>query len=219
MSAKDLISNEIPALFPTMRTSEALTLMDELKVNALPLIENGQFICLLTEKELLLVPDANEPLGTPIGFSLSVRLTTHIFDILDRMTQSDFDILPVVGEDNEYKGAITRKNVLRSMAQLFDTATPGAVIHLEMNHHDFVLSELARLAEQNNTRIINVFTYPDYVSGRLQVFMKVDQDDATYFLRSLERFSYNVVAHYQRDLITDEVMQRRLDELLYYIEM
>lgn len=219
MSAKDLISNEIPVIGPSNTPIEILSLMEELKVNALPLTEEGIFRCLLSEKELLGRPDPNTPVGTPLGFSLSIRETAHLFDALDRMSQSDLDILPVVSDNNRYVGSITRTTILRQVAIVCDASMPGAIVRLEINQHDFVLSELARIAEQNNARIINLFTYPDYISGKLQVLIKVDQEDATYFMRSLERFNYIVIAHYHHDGITDEVMQQRIDELLYYIEM
>lgn len=219
MSAKDLISNEIPVLTPALRISEALVLMDELKVNALPLAENGRFLTLVTERNLLLAPDLEEEIGTPPGFPISVSENAHLFDILNRITQSEADILPVVDENSNYKGAIPRIMVLRQLAQYCDVTSPGAIIRLEMNPADFILSEIARLAEQNNTRIINFFSFTDFVSGKLQVFIKVDREDPTHLLRSLERFSYQVIETYMHDQIMDDAMQRRIEELLYYIEM
>lgn len=219
MLAKDLLSNEIPVLSATTSVKDALLLMDEFRVNVLPLVDNSNFVCLLSEKELLGAPDPLALLGTPVGFSLSVKEQTHLFDALDRFTQSEFDLLPVIDNDNNYKGSITRKTILKQLAIYCDSSTLGSIIHIELNQHDFILSEIARLAEQNNAHIINVFTYIDNRSNKLKLFIKVDQENAMNFLRSLERFNYNVVAHYHKNEITNELMQQRIDELLYYLEM
>ena len=219
MSAKDLISKEISPLTPDTTISDALELMEELKVNALPLVEEGTFRALLTEKELSESPDPSAPAASLQGSLLAVRTQAHLLEMLDRFAQSEADLLPVISDNNEYVGVITRKTLLNRLATICDTTSPGALIQIEMMPDDYVLSDIARLAEQNNARILNLFTYPDPVSGKLQVLLKVDQEDATYFLRSLERFNYRIVAHYHHDDITDELIRQRLEELIYYIEM
>ena len=203
MPAKDLISKEIPILLPSSTATQALSMMDELKVNALPLTDEGRYICLISDKELFEYSNKNIPIGMPMGFTMSIHESAHLFDALDRMTQSEFDILPVVEGDNRYIGSITRTQLLRQLAIVCDASVPGAIVRLEMNQHDFVLSEIAHLAEQNNARIVNVFTFPDHISGKMQILIKIDQEDATGFMRSLERFNYVVTAHYHHDRISD----------------
>lgn len=219
MSAKDLISKEISPLSPNTSIREALAGMDELKVNALPLVSDTRFISLLTQKELLEQADSSLPVSSVSGIPLSIREQAHLFDALDRIVQSESDILPVISGEGRYLGSVTTHTLLRQLALVCDASTPGAVILLEMLPQDYVLSELARLAEQNNARIINVLTYPDTTSGMLRVLLKVDQEDATYLLRSLERFNYRIIADYHRQNISDEQMKQRLEELIYYIEM
>ena len=219
MSAKDLISKEISPLSPSTSISEALARMDELKVNALPLVSNSRFVSLLTHKELLNQADDTQPVSSVSGSSLSIREQTHLFDALDRMVQSESDILPVISAEGKYLGSVSTRILLQQLALVCDASIPGAVILLEMRPHDYVLSELARLAEENNTHIINVLTYPDTSTGMLRVLLKVDQEDATYLLRSLERFNYHIIADYHRQNLSDEQMKQRLAELIYYIEM
>ena len=82
-----------------------------------------------------------------------------------------------------------------------------------------MLSEIALIAEQNNARIINFFSYIEEKSGNMQFFMKINLEDATPILRSLERFNYKVISYYQQNNVADDIMQQKLDELLYLIEM
>lgn len=219
MSAKDLISKEISPLSPNTSISEALARMDELKVNALPVVSNTRFVSLLTHKELLKQADDSQPVSSVSGTTLSIGEQTHLFDALDRMVQSESDILPVIAADGKYVGSVSTRILLHQLALVCDASIPGAVILLEMRPRDYVLSELARLAEENNTHIINVLTYPDTTTGMLRVLLKVDQEDATYLLRSLERFNYHIIADYHHQTLSDEQMKQRLAELIYYIEM
>ncbi|MDO5570992.1 MAG: CBS domain-containing protein [Bacteroidales bacterium] len=219
MLAKDLISNDTPTLFPDMTVIQAITIMEEFKINSLPLIESGEYICLVSDKQLLEIADHNQEIGYPTGFSLSVKDSNHIFDVLDIFSQSNLDILPVVDENNKYLGSINDKTLLKELANICYASSPGAIIQLEINRQDLMISELGRLAEQNNARIINIFTYPDKQNDKLQVFVKVDLENAIDYLRGLERFHYNVIAHYHHEGITDEAAKHRIEELLYYIEM
>ncbi|MEG0949398.1 MAG: CBS domain-containing protein [Bacteroidales bacterium] len=219
MSAKDLISKEIYPLSPSTTIREALRFMDELKINALPLVRDDIYLSLLTEKELLDQTDAELPVASITGIPVAIREESHLFDALDRITQNDSDILPVIKDDSIYIGSISRQTILQQLALVCDASAPGAVILLEMPPQDYVLSDLARIAEQNNARIINVLTYPDTSTGMMRILVKVDQEDATYLLRSLERFNYHIIADYHHQSIADEMMKQRLDELLYYIEM
>ncbi|MGL4293001.1 MAG: CBS domain-containing protein [Bacteroidales bacterium] len=219
MSAKDLISKEISPIAPHTTIKEALGFMDKLKVNALPLVENNIFCALISRRELTEHPDPNRFVRELTGIPLSIRSDSHLFEALDRITQGETDLLPVICNNNHYLGAITNRSLLNRLSVITNATAPGAVILLEMPPSDYVLSDLARLAEQNNARIINLLTYPEITTGMLQIILKVDQEDATYFLRSLERFNYRIVSHYQHNSLSDEMMKDRLEELLYYIDM
>lgn len=219
MSIKELISREITPLKPQCLVKEALEMMDEWKVNTLPVVDNDIFVYLLTEKNLSDEINPSLPVSNIQGKHFCIHEQSHLFDLLHIMSQNELDLLPVVNDSNHYLGFITAKALLKQLAVICDAETPGAIIQMEMHHRDFMLSDLAHIAEQNNAHIMNLFTYPDKKTGKLQILVKVDQEDATYFLRSLERFNYRVIAHYHHDSMTDELIQQRMEELLYYIEM
>ncbi|MDR2844004.1 MAG: hypothetical protein LBV57_05085 [Candidatus Symbiothrix sp.] len=93
----------------------------------------------------------------------------------------------------------------------------GATIVLEMNPENYLLSHIAHLIEQNNAQLLNAVSLLE--NGRQIVVLNIDAEDATNVIRSLERFEYNVIDCRQKQQLTDETMQKRLDELIYYLEL
>jgi GDP-D-mannose dehydratase len=97
----------------------------------------------------------------------------------------------------------------------------GAWIVLEMNPADYVLSQIVHLIEQNNAKVWHVFSYMEEETSRQTVLLRIDLEDASPVVRSLERFNYTVIYHSQKQRFTlaDETMRNRLDELMYYLEL
>ena len=49
--------------------------------------------------------------------------------------------------------------------------------------------------------------------------LRIDREDATPVLRSLERFDYRVLSCYQLHSAMDDRIEQRIKELMYYLEM
>jgi hypothetical protein len=95
----------------------------------------------------------------------------------------------------------------------------GALIVLEINPCDYSLSQIAHLVEQNNAKVLHVFSYMEEETSKQIVSLKIDLEDASNVLRSFERFNYTVRYFMQKQPLNDETMQNRLDELVYYLEL
>jgi len=109
--------------------------------------------------------------------------------------------------------------LVEKFAEITDTDSNGALIALELNPQDYDLSNIARLVESNNCKILSLFSHPIKETGKLVVMMKIDSEDASAVLRSFERFNYSVVYHFQKQGLTDEIQRKRLEELMYYLQM
>ncbi|MDL2256935.1 hypothetical protein LJC06_01860 [Bacteroidales bacterium OttesenSCG-928-I14] len=115
------------------------------------------------------------------------------------------------------------------MAALNDTITQlnnltplnseGSWIALEISPQDFLLSHMTHTVEQNSARVVCVFPYWEEETSKTLLLVKIDLEDASNVIRSLERFDYTVRYCFQRKAITDETARERLDELMYYLEM
>ena len=66
MLARELISDEIPALKTSDTGNMALELMEEYKLTELPIVNNTDFLGLITENDILDFDDPNAPIGNHI---------------------------------------------------------------------------------------------------------------------------------------------------------
>jgi hypothetical protein len=94
----------------------------------------------------------------------------------------------------------------------------GAWIVLEVNPDDYVLSQIVHLAEQNNAKVLHVFSYMEEETSKQLILLKIDLEDASAVLRSFERFNYTVRYYWQKQA-NDETLHNRINELMYYLEM
>jgi alpha-D-ribose 1-methylphosphonate 5-triphosphate diphosphatase PhnM len=108
---------------------------------------------------------------------------------------------------------------MEKLNEISNMGNEGALIVLEINPHDYLLSQVIHLVEQNNAKVIHVFSCMEEETSKQIVILKIDLEDASPILRSFERFNYTVRYYIQKQVLTDETMRTRLDELMYYLEM
>jgi alpha-D-ribose 1-methylphosphonate 5-triphosphate diphosphatase PhnM len=110
-------------------------------------------------------------------------------------------------------------SLTEKLNDISNSGNEGAFIVLEINPRDYLLSQIIHLVEQNNANVIHVFSYMEEETSKQIVILKIDLEDASPVLRSFERFNYTVRYYIQKQMLSDETMRNRLDELMYYIEM
>lgn len=94
-----------------------------------------------------------------------------------------------------------------------------SLIVLDVSVVDYTLTEIARLVEDNNARIIRLEVLPIKDGSNLLVSLKLNVGDISAVLRSFERFSYNVVYYFMKEGEINDTYEDRLKELLHYLEM
>ena len=87
MTARDVITDEIPPLIHTDSGEKALRWMEEFKVSHLPVLKNGNFVGLISETEILDRKDLDRTLDVlfdhlPRPYVLD---TVHVFEVLAKM--------------------------------------------------------------------------------------------------------------------------------------
>ena len=73
----------------------------------------------------------------------------------------------------------------------------SCIIQLEMGTYDYSLSEIARIVEENDAKIVGL-TIDDNPEdlGRIVVTLLVNQPESGAIVKSFERYNYNVVGIY-----------------------
>lgn len=117
---------------------------------------------------------------------------------------------------NQIKSFVTPQNP-EEFLELADQEQ--SLIILDVPLKDYTLTEIARLVEDNNARIIRLETLPLNDGISLLVSLRMDVIDVSAVLRSFERFSYNVIYYFMREGELNETYEDRLKELMHYLDM
>lgn len=219
MLVKDFLTKDIPVLKSFDTVEYGLGLMDDFKLKHLPLIEDGLYRCLVSEKELLSLSGSKSTVGEAVLFAPSVTESNHLLEALALVARYKLSFLPVILPSGEYVGGITSDGLLNAISDFTNAEAEGSIIMLEVLPLDYSLSDIARLVESNHSHIISMLSHTDKVTGRLLISIKIDLEDASPVIRSFERFNYTVLYYFMKKGMVDDLLEQRMSELMYYINM
>lgn len=219
ITAEHIINREIPVLHPQDAPADALSLMDQFRVADLPVVEGKRFLGMVSETSLSgadRIGIQSGPLKNGIPLN-RVKPQDHILDVLRTASTSHLTVIPVVGDEDQYMGAITLEDLVEHMSLLQGAGQPGGIIVLEMNSKDYSLQQIARIVEENDAKILSTSMH-EPEPGIVELHLKVNQPDLNPILQSLNRFNYAVKASYQEPEYTEN-LQKRYDELMRFLNI
>ncbi|MBX7202026.1 MAG: CBS domain-containing protein, partial [Bacteroidia bacterium] len=196
MLASALISDTIPPLRTSDTGIKALNWMDEFKVSHLPIVNNHELLGVVSDTDILDLNAPEEPLGNhPLSlFRPFVYENEHIYEVLKLVAKMQLTIVPVLDAENNYLGNISLRSLVEHFADMTAVTNPGGVIILELNAHDFVLSQIARIVEENDAKILSLYIDEISDSTRLELTIKVNREDIRGILQSFARHNIPVKA-------------------------
>lgn len=220
MIARQLVSENILPLKTSDTGTIALKWMDENKVSHLPIVNSGNYVGLISEKDILDLNDYEQVLG---NHSLSldqvfVRDTQHIYEIIELFEKHLLSILPVVDNNDIYIGSITTQSLLTYLSSSFSVNMPGGVIVLEMSQNDYSLTEISNIVESNGAKILSCFLGSHTNSTFLEVIIKLSTTEMDAILQTFARYNYIVKATFG-DHEDVEDMKDRYDSLMNYLNI
>ena len=218
MIASELISYDIPPLKLSDTGTKALDWMEEFKTNELPILDNNEYVGLIGEAEILDRNDIEESISAyNLTFSTpSVKSNKHLFEVIAMIVQHDVTILPVVDLEDQYIGVVTIKNILHHFSKAISVANPGSIVTLEINLRDYSLSEIARMVESDDAKILASFITSHADSTKLEVTLKINKTEISRILHTFERFNYTVLASYNESEYQKD-MQTKYDEFMRFL--
>jgi Mg/Co/Ni transporter MgtE len=211
----------LPPLKGTDDAHKAIVWMEEFRCNYMPVIEDNKLLGFISE-EIIFEKNEIDKLVRDfdlVGQQCYVHLDTHFYDILKVAGEHNLQMVAVVNEELVYCGVITVQDTLTSFAQTAAVQLPGGILVLSMNHIDYSLAEIARLVEENHAKILSSILKEDPLDpNKIRLTLKINQQDLSRVVATLERFSYKVIGRYQEAKpATGE--KDRIDMLLRYLDI
>lgn len=220
MLAAELIDPMLPALKPTDSVGQALDWMQEHRIGQLVLTDQGDYRGVVSEELLLDVPDSDRPLSNVMRLfeQIVVQEDQHLLEIMGLIIQNRMEVVAVVNEGREFTGTISANELLKQFAQELGVQEAGAILILSLNERDYSMSEISRLVESNNVKIISsYFSSAAYgMPDRSRLTLKLNRRDITPVISTLERFGYKIESAFANAPV-ESIDQERLDSLLRYL--
>lgn len=220
MLAIEMVADTIPPVHTSDSIQKVVDRMAEFRVRHLPIVNEEQFLGLLSEEDFIEETDYSVPIG-----SLALTLINpyvfenqHIYDTMRLFHEQQLTVVPVLSANKNYTGLISINAMISYFAQLTSSADPGGIIVLEISNKNNSLAHMAQVVESDNAQILSSYvrSFPD--STKLEVTLKVNKLDISNITATFLRYGYEVRATFNHTDHDDGSMDR-YDSLMNYLNM
>lgn len=221
MVAVDLISDNIPPLKTSDTGQTALNWMEIFRISHLPIVNNLDFLGLISDTDIYDMNQPEEPIGNHELTLLKpyVKDHQHIFEVIGLAARLKLTVVPVLDDNNHYLGVITISDLVRNIAAISSMDQPGGIIVLEMVERDYSLTQISQIIESNNIKVLSMYITSPADSTRLEVTLKVNATDLLAVIRTFERYNYDVKTWITENDSLEKFYSERFDLLMKYLNM
>lgn len=195
MLAKELISDDISHLITSDTGMMALSMMEEYKVRHLPIVNSETLLGLISEDDILEMPDPEAAIGS-LRLSVQTPYVTDnqfIYDVFKELSKQRLTLMPVVDSSKRYIGSINLLDIVESISSFTAVNQLGGVIVLKVNQYDYSLSQIAQIVESNDAKILSLYVLNNSDNAELEVIIKVNRMDINSIIQTFERYNYSII--------------------------
>jgi hypothetical protein len=127
-------------------------------------------------------------------------------------------VLPVLDEKQNFLGSIPLAALLKEFSLLVAIHDQGGVIVLEMNEHDYSMTQIAQIIEGNDGKILSCYLNNIENSTRVELTIKTNKEDLSGILQTFGRYNYTIKASFYQAEFKDDI-KNRFDSFMNYINM
>jgi len=221
MIAKQLITDLASVVNTNNTGSDVLYFMDEDKLSYLPVVNQGNYLGLISEMHVFNLKDPDKPLVEQnIQYKkVYVNENQHIYDVIKTMSTEKIPLLPVLDEKGRYAGCISINTLIEHFGKFTAVNNPGAIILLELNQNDYVLSQIAQIVESHDAKILSLYVTSDKNSTKMEVTIKVSKMEIQPIIQAFNRYNYIIKATYTEDEEMYNDLRDRYDSLMNYLNI
>ena len=220
MKAIELIQNDIPPVRINETIEKALNWMDEFKLNHIPVVNETEYVGLLSDDMVYDYNHLKDPISNInfLGKQQSVLENAHFFQVMSLISSYKLSVIPVCDEQRNYKGSISTKKLINVFSKQSGFNSSGAVITLLVNDFDYQLSQIAQIIESNDAKILSLYSENIESNNQLKLTIKISDGKLGAVLQTFSRYDYTVQDVFSDDEINNQSKQR-YDHLMKYLNV
>ncbi|MEN2283977.1 cbs domain containing protein [Algoriphagus sp. SE2] len=221
MQAYEFINNLIPPLKLSDKSGMALSWMEEIRTDILPVVDKGTFLGLIRE-EMIFDQNNADTLIEEIQIDNQncwVYSDKHIYDVLRVGAEQHSNVVAVLSREKVYLGVVTMEDSIAAFADSLSIQSQGSVLILSLYMTDYSLAEISRIIETENTKVLSSFITSDPLDdSKIKLTLKLDKPELRHIKATLERFGYKILDHYQEESgVSSE--EDRIGNLLRFLDI
>jgi len=214
---KDIIKRDLSV--PKLNDSaiNILAVMEEHKISHVPVVdENNKFIGLIDELSIINMNNIQHPLSSMKKNMKNIFLVenAHIFQSIQTVTSHLLSIIPIVDENHIYVGYINQLDIIQKIGLSHTNYDNLNIIVISLHKKDYVLSEISRLIEENNGKIITL--WQEITNDKINVHLALSCIKCDIIIKTLERYEYNITQTFSSDY-TSNALDDRFESFINYL--
>lgn len=219
MRVGDHILNDYKPLAPEERVQDVLDAMEELKCSHLPVLEEGQYLGLISEDDLLDIENTDDSIGQhrKVLKPYQVGENNNIYEALRVIGEGNLSCLPVLNKEGGYVGYLSPQELTWDLGRQLTYAELGGVVVLRVPVRDYHISQIAQIVESEDALILGLQLHsesPDF----LKVSLKINQSDLSRIVKAFERYQYQIIELYHESIF-DDTASDRFEGLIKYLNI
>ncbi|MES2618202.1 MAG: hypothetical protein V4613_09995 [Bacteroidota bacterium] len=148
----------------------------------------------------------------------SILPQQHIFDALKQLKSLQLPMLAVQNEEGHYIGILKTSEIVSILSKSLSISSAGSIIVLKILPQNYSLSDLARIIEYNDAKILGVFTFEIEDRSELEVHIKLNTTMLKNILATLERYDYSISQYFSREDLIDDI-DSRYQNLMKFLDI
>lgn len=214
------ICYDIEPLTPQSTVGEALVKMNAQHLDLLPVVYSEKLVNYVAVEEM----ERNSPLTKLSEISMYspilpfVTMNQHLLSALTHLKTLDISLMAVLDDAGNYQGVLKTRDVVKALSSSISIRNSGSIIVIRVKPRDYSLSELSRVIEYSDTKILGFFIFEVDGSDELEIHIKLNTTMLKHVLAALERYDYKVVQYFNREDLADD-MDQRYENLMKYIDV
>jgi hypothetical protein len=221
MQAADFIHPLIPSILISDPVGSALKKMESLELTTLPVVEGGIFLGFV-EDEILLEQEHLDVQIAQVELECAacwVYADQHFYDLIRVATEHQAKWVAVQDREQHYLGVVPTQDALTAYADNFSINSQGSVLAISLQMNDFQLSEIARLVESENCKILSCLLNTDPMDSQsIELTLKLDKPDSRHVKATLLRFGYQV-KDYAQEEVGQSTDEERIGNLFRFLDI
>ncbi len=202
-----------------LKVSEAIERMHKLHVDLMPVVKDGRLINYVAIEDLEAMDEGSnlEDMHLYAPVLPFVTLNQHLLSVLTHLKTLNVSLMAVLDDHGVYQGVLKTRDVVKALSSSISIKNSGSIIVLRIKPIDYSLSELSRVIEYADAKIIGLLLFENEGEEDLEVHLKLNTSTLANCLSALERHGYHVAQYFNRE-DAQEDLDSRYANLMKFID-